>query len=261
MKVFHGSFSKYQATGNDFVMVDDRNLEFPAEDKEQIAKICHRRFGIGADGLILIQADPQADFRMVYFNSDGAEGSLCGNGARCAVAFAATLGLTQDPCRFMAIDGIHEARLGDGVIHLQMSDVEELRPKERYTFLNTGSPHHVQEVEELEALDVSEEGRRLRYGLYGPSGSNINFAQVKGNGEVQMRTYERGVEDETYSCGTGVTAVALALHQKGRLQGNNVRVSMKGGELSVRFSPDDHGGYRNIWLSGPAEKVFEGTFT
>ncbi len=198
---------------------------------------------------------------MVYFNAVGAEGSLCGNGARCAVAFAVTLGLAQDPCRFTAIDGIHEARLEDGIIHLQMGDVSELRPKERYTFLNTGSPHHVQEVEGLEELDVFEEGRRLRYGLYGPSGSNINFAHVTGESEVQMRTYERGVEDETYSCGTGVTAVALALHQRGRLKGNDVRVAMKGGELGVRFSPDEHGGYRDIWLSGPAEKVFEGTFS
>lgn len=255
------SFCKYQATGNDFVIVDDRKMDFPAKDSSFIGKLCHRRFGIGSDGLILIQSTPEADFCMVYFNADGAEGSLCGNGARCAVSFAAELGLAGNPCRFMAIDGLHQAYMEDDLIYIQMNDVNELRPKERYTFLNTGSPHHVQEVSDLEAFEVFEEGRRLRYGLYGPSGSNINFAQVTGEREVRMRTYERGVEDETYSCGTGVTAVALALHQKGRLEGNQIRVSMPGGELGVRFQPDGQSGYRDIWLSGPAEKVFEGRWS
>lgn len=258
MKAMHAPFYKYHATGNDFVIVDDREARFPDTDRERIARMCHRRFGIGADGLILIRKDSQTDFRMVYFNADGAEGSLCGNGARCAVAFASELGLLSDPCHFMAVDGMHQARLLGDEVALQMGDVTQLRCSDRYTFLDTGSPHHVQEVEALEAMNVAEDGRRIRYGLYGDAGSNINFVQMDGDARIRVRTYERGVEDETYSCGTGVTAVALAMHRAGRLKSLETIIDTRGGTLKVRFSPDGAGGYRDTWLIGPAVKVFEG---
>lgn len=253
-------FSKYQATGNDFVLIDDRSESFPTTDKAFIARLCHRRFGIGADGLILLQNDSSSNFRMIYFNADGAEGSLCGNGSRCVVAFAKHLGLIGDACTFLAIDGIHEATISGEAVRLKMGNVSEIREKAQYSFLDTGSPHHVQEVQDLTNLDVPVEGKRLRYGLYGEKGSNINFVSVTEPDRVSVRTYERGVEDETYSCGTGVTAVALALHRKGRLDEKRVAVDTAGGELQVEFQDGQHGEYTNIWLSGPARKVFEGTW-
>ncbi|SFR44852.1 diaminopimelate epimerase [Robiginitalea myxolifaciens] len=254
------TFSKYQATGNDFVLVDDRTETFPVDNKAFIARLCHRRFGIGADGLILLRNDTSSDFRMIYFNADGAEGSLCGNGSRCVVAFAKHLGIIGDSCNFQAIDGMHEATITGEAVRLKMGNVSEIREKEQYSFLDTGSPHHVQEVEDLPGLDVPVEGKRLRYSLYGEKGSNINFVRVTEPDRVSVRTYERGVEDETFSCGTGVTAVALALHRKGRLGEQRIAVDTAGGELQVEFNNDQHGGYSNIWLSGPARKVYEGTW-
>lgn len=252
------TFYKYQATGNDFVVIDNRDHHFPKKNTELVAHLCHRRFGIGADGLILLEEDPGADFRMVYYNADGREGSMCGNGGRCAVAFASFLGIIGESGTFMATDGMHQARLEGGLVSLQMANVGAIKAKPQYSFLNTGSPHHVQEVEALEGLDVQGEGKRLRYSLYGEAGSNINFARVLGPASLRVRTYERGVEDETYSCGTGVTASALALYESGRLTEPAVQVTTLGGDLMVRFRQAAPGRYEDIWLTGPAAMVYKG---
>ena len=253
------TFYKYQATGNDFVMIDNRAGGFPKEDTDYIRKLCDRRFGVGADGLILLENEPGYDFRMVYYNADGREGSMCGNGGRCIAAFARNLGLVSDSCSFLAVDGPHEARLEGPTVWLKMGDVAEVHRKPRYVYLDTGSPHHVQEVAELEDFDVQAQGRRLRYSLYGEPGSNINFVRPLEGNRFRVRTYERGVEDETYSCGTGVTAVALAMSATGKLKGEEAGIETRGGELSVRFRKSGNGSYSDIWLAGPAEQVFKGT--
>ncbi len=253
------NFFKYQATGNDFVLIDNREETFPAGDRELVARMCHRRFGIGADGLILLGEEPGADFRMTYFNSDGRPGSLCGNGGRCIVAFARFLGIIGESCRFLASDGLHFARISGDSVSLQMGDVGEIRKKPRYFYLDTGSPHHVQEVPDLEDFDVAREGERLRYSLYGEQGSNINFVEQAGDGVLRVRTYERGVEAETYSCGTGVTAVALAMDHAGRVPSSPVQVETRGGSLEVSFEKTGDG-YSDIWLTGPARQVFKGTW-
>ncbi|EAR15872.1 diaminopimelate epimerase [Robiginitalea biformata] len=253
-------FYKYQATGNDFILIDNRLGGFPGNDSSHIANLCHRRFGIGADGLILLENDPGADFRMVYFNSDGRPGSMCGNGGRCITAFAKFLGIVGDTCRFVASDGLHEARISGESVSLRMADVGEIRHKKNYSFLNTGSPHHVQEVSGLEAYDVDREGKRLRYSLYGEPGSNINFVELQPDGVLHVRTYERGVEAETYSCGTGVTAAAIAMEAQGKHPEQPTRIRTRGGDLEVAFRKDA-GAYTDIWLTGPARMVFKGTLS
>lgn len=250
-------FSKYQGTGNDFIMFDNRRDEFPKNEPKLIRKLCTRKFGIGADGLILLENDEKSDFKMVYYNADGNEGSMCGNGGRCVVAFAKVLGIVENEAVFSAIDGSHHAKIDNGLVSLQMGDVKDIRKKPDYFFLNTGSPHHVQMVSELENFDVFSEGKKLRYGLYGEKGSNINFVEKQGDDCFAVRTYERGVENETLSCGTGVTATALVMHHSGKLQGNEVKVQTIGGELQVIFDAEG-GSYTNILLVGPAEHVYNG---
>lgn len=250
-------FFKYQGTGNDFIMVDNRRNTFPKKDTKLVARLCNRRFGIGADGLILLEDDSSADFTMVYYNADGRQGSLCGNGGRCIVAFARFLGIIGDTTSFMAIDGRHDATVEGETVSLKMKDVTVIREKPNYLFLDTGSPHHVQMVEGLEQMQVKEEGERLRYGLYGRKGSNINFVEAVSKTVFSVRTYERGVEDETLSCGTGVTAVALAMYHQGRTDKTKVTIKTRGGNLQVMFEPGD-GTYRNIYLKGPALQVFKG---
>lgn len=252
------TFYKYQATGNDFILVDNRQGVFPKNDTKTISRLCHRRFGIGADGLILLETDNSTDFRMVYFNADGLEGSMCGNGGRCLVAFAEYLGIVSEACRFKAVDGIHKARLSPGSVALQMQDVTQIHTKPQYLFLDTGSPHHVQIWDDWEHLDVGKEGKRLRYGLYGEKGSNINFVKILDSDRFQVRTYERGVESETYSCGTGVTAVALAMSELGHLASSSAILETKGGTLNVRFKKEG-AGFTDIWLEGPAEQVYKGS--
>jgi diaminopimelate epimerase len=209
--------------------------------------------------LILLEADNSTDFRMVYFNADGKEGSMCGNGGRCITAFAKFLGIVDSECSFTAVDGIHRARISNGQVALQMQDVSQIQSKPRYLFLDTGSPHHVQLWADWDALDVEKEGRRLRYGLYGEKGSNINFVNPADPGRFRVRTYERGVESETYSCGTGVTAVALAMYDLGHLSKPAAILETRGGTLSVRFKKEG-GVYSDIWLEGPAEQVFKGNW-
>ncbi len=251
------TFYKYQGTGNDFIMIDNREEFFPKDNHEQIALLCDRRFGIGADGLILLENHDNLDFTMVYYNADGHTSSMCGNGGRCIAAFAQFLGIVSDQVEFEAIDGVHSAKIHGDTVSLQMQDVTEIREKDSYVFLNTGSPHHVQLVANLDAFEVAKEGAKLRYGIYGEKGSNINFVEPNANG-FGVRTYERGVEDETLSCGTGVTAVAIAMHSTGKTTANRVTIQSPGGNLEVAFEKNGIG-YKNIYLSGPAKQVFKGT--
>jgi diaminopimelate epimerase len=259
-------FYKYQGTGNDFVMIDNRSGFFPKENVQLVARLCDRRFGIGGDGLILLEKNPMssiiampADFKMVYYNSDGNEGSMCGNGGRCTVAFAKKLNIINDSCMFMAADGWHHASVDEnGIISLKMIDVSNIKLERDYTFMNTGSPHHVQLVDDLQHYNVKENGAALRYGdLYGKEGSNINFVRKINDDTFSLRTYERGVEDETLACGTGATAVAIAMNATGQTSATSVKINVEGGKLEVSFDrKGDH--FTNIFLIGPAEFVFKG---
>ena len=254
-------FSKYQATGNDFVLIDDRNETFPAHHQKLVAQLCHRRFGIGANGLILLQNHADYEFRMVYFNADGAEGSMCGNGGRCIVKFAHDIGLFESKTRFLAVDGEHEAVVEGDDVRLKMGHVASIATQSDYAFLNTGSPHVVQFVEGLETCDVVGEGRALRHNAaFQPGGTNVNFVErANGNG-LFVRTYERGVEDETYSCGTGVTAAALVAHQQHGLP-SPVAIRTLGGALRVAFVAQSDGSFTNVYLIGPAQRVFTGNIS
>jgi len=254
------SFYKYQGTGNDFILIDNRNDLFPKNNTKLVAKLCDRRFGIGADGLILLENDSTSDFRMIYFNSDGREGSMCGNGGRCIVAFAKFLGIIESDTKFLATDGLHSASINNGIVQLHMVDVDEIREKPNAIFLNTGSPHHVQMVPQLQQFDVVKEGAKLRYGLYGEKGSNINFVEQLDEATFSVRTYERGVENETLSCGTGVTAVALAMHHSEKTPKNEIVIKTLGGDLKISFQ-NSNGMYNDVYLTGPAEQVFKGEFT
>lgn len=256
-------FCKYQGTGNDFVMIDNRGRWFPAEDGQLVAQLCHRRFGIGADGLILVQEHPDYPFEMVYFNADGRRGSLCGNGGRCTVAFAHRLGLIANNTWFMAADGLHEARIDEQqLVWLQMADVQNITPWNDNYFLNTGSPHVVQFEQTIADFPVYEKGKAIRYlPDFAPGGTNVNFVEIQSDNKLYVRTYERGVEDETYSCGTGVTAAALAYSASckqptGEQQVVDIRTP--GGNLKVAFRHLLES-FSDIWLIGPAEYVFSGT--
>ena len=250
-------FFKYQGTGNDFVIIDNRQNIFPKNNTKLVAQLCDRRFGVGADGLILLENDKMSDFKMVYYNADGGESTMCGNGGRCLVAFAHYLGVIGNKTTFTAVDGLHEATINGSLVNLKMVDVDEIREKPAYIFLDTGSPHHVQLVQDLKDFDVFKEGEKLRYGLYGKAGSNINFVEQQNADTFQVRTYERGVEDETFSCGTGVTAVAIAIHKSGKTEANTVKISTPGGDLSISFE-QKNGHYTNIYLKGPAIQVYKG---
>ena len=248
-------FFKYQGTGNDFVMIDNRDLQFPKE-KEVIEKLCDRRFGIGGDGLILLENDPTEDFKMVYYNSDGNESTMCGNGGRCIVAFAHFLDVFEDKTTFEAIDGKHEAEINNGIIKLKMIDVQSINNIDADFELNTGSPHYVKFVEMLKDYKVFENGNKIRNSAsYCKEGINVNFVEELAENEIFVRTYERGVEDETFSCGTGVTAAAL-VYLKNKNQGS-VNVQVLGGNLKV-YAEQDGEIFKNIWLEGPAKHVFKG---
>ncbi len=250
-------FYKYQGTGNDFIMIDDREEKFDLEAHDLIKGLCDRKFGIGADGLILIREHQYADFEMVYYNADGYQTSLCGNGSRCAVHFAGFLGMVSNDCSFQTIEGILQAKLEGDQVEINMPDVSSVDQTNEDYFLHTGSPHYVRFVNQVEDYDVYENGRKIRYSdLYKKEGINVNFVESLGNGKIFVRTYERGVEDETYSCGTGVTAAAIAY---GRLNGlNNIQIKTLGGDLNVNFQPKDGTGFCNVHLKGPAKMVFKG---
>lgn len=255
------SFYKYQGTGNDFVMIDNRHQQLSKNNTKIIKSLCDRKFGIGADGLILLENPEreEEDFKMVYFNADGRESSMCGNGGRCIVAFAAFLGIIDKKAAFSAIDGYHEAAVEGNIISLKMMDVPTVEKGDGFMFLNTGSPHHIVFSEEVGALEVKKEGAAIRNSeLYlAKGGTNVNFVEAKDD-ILKVRTFERGVEDETLSCGTGVTAVALAAFTTGKAKGNTVRMETPGGKLSVSFEQKGDG-FTNIWLTGPADQVFKGT--
>jgi diaminopimelate epimerase len=251
-------FYKYQGTGNDFIMIDDREKEFDLTENDLIAALCERRMGIGADGLILLREHGTLDFEMIYFNADGKQSSMCGNGGRCIMAFAQMLEMIEDETTFMAIDGEHKGRLMDDGIYLQMQDVKKIKGVGDGLVLNTGSPHYIEMVDDLDNLDVNKEGRKIRNSApFKKEGINVNF--VLDANELQLRTYERGVEAETLSCGTGVVATAIAMHYANCIEETLVNVKTKGGELTVSFE-EFNSGYRNIWLSGEASMVFAGEF-
>lgn len=248
-------FYKYQGTGNDFVMIDNRNLQFP-KDEKVIEKLCDRHFGIGADGLILLENDDNYDFKMVYYNSDGNESTMCGNGGRCLVAFAFFLDIFENKCKFIAIDGEHDAEIHNGVVKLKMIDVNTIKNIGENFELNTGSPHFVQYVENITQFNVFEKGKNIRNSEnYSEKGINVNFVEKISDDEIFVRTYERGVEDETFSCGTGVTASALTFLQKNNL--TSIKVKTLGGNLKV-YAHKNGDIFDNIWLEGPAKQVFKG---
>lgn len=254
-------FYKYQGTGNDFVLIDNRTSLFPKETNF-IQKLCDRRFGIGADGLILLENDANSDFKMVYYNSDGNESSMCGNGGRCIVAFAKKLEIFENETTFIAVDGLHFATIDKhGIVSLQMKDVDEVVVKDDYVFMNTGSPHHVQLVSDVQNFPVKSFGAQIRYSdLYGNAGTNVNFVEQINSDTFAVRTYERGVEDETLSCGTGVTAVAIAMHVLGHTDSSLVHLNVQGGSLQVAFQKEALN-FTNVFLTGPATLVFTGSLS
>ena len=255
-------FYKYQGTGNDFIILDNRNQQYSELVRHDIAWLCDRRFGIGSDGLMLLNTLPGYDFEMKYYNADGRESSMCGNGGRCLTQFANDIGIIQSNYHFMAVDGPHEASMEtDGNIALKMSDVHQIRQENGHFILNTGSPHYVGFENDVMHLDVFKKGREIRYSpKFREEGINVNFVeQTEHKTKIVVRTYERGVEDETFSCGTGVTACALVSYHNDN-GFNRVDVQTRGGLLSVEYEKNgDH--FTDIWLIGPAVKVFEGRIT
>lgn len=252
-------FRKYQATGNDFILIDNRDGKYLLTD-EQIRQFCDRRLGIGADGILLIEKHPTLDFNLVYYNSDGSQ-SLCGNGCRAAVSMASKLGLVNGKARFHAYDGVHSAELEDGgIIKLKMNDVSGVRKEGQDFIVYTGSPHYIRFVDEVTKFPVVEEGKKIRYSNpFEAEGINVNFVERIDDNSIFVRTYERGVEDETLSCGTGVTAAALAASFHGYT--SPVTVETLGGTLKVAFTPDNDGQagtFHDVFLIGPAKMVFEG---
>lgn len=252
-------FYKYQGTGNDFIILDNRDDSIQLT-QHQIAILCNRRFGIGADGLMFLQMSAGYDFKMTYYNADGKEGSMCGNGGRCLTRFAYDKGIHQSQYHFIAIDGEHEAALGENNwINLKMKDVNSIRESYGDYILDTGSPHYVKPVVTVSKTDVVNEGKDIRYSNeFKEKGINVNFVENNEKG-ISVRTYERGVEDETLSCGTGVTASALVFaHNENGF--NRIEVTTKGGKLAVEFDKTGETSFKNIWLCGPAEFVFKGEF-
>ncbi len=255
-------FHKYQGAGNDFVMIDNRDENLSATDEKSIRLLCNRKFGIGADGLIFIQNSDHADFEMVYFNSNGKIGSMCGNGARCTVLYAARLDIVKGmQTSFFAYDGIHKGIIEkSGRVKVTMSDVKKVEVKAGRYILDTGSPHYVTFVKDISDVNVKEEGRKIRYNkTFKEKGINVNFVELDKDGKISMRTYERGVENETLSCGTGTVAVAIAvsLKRKNKNTEQSYPIQATGGELNVSFEKVRNT-FKNIWLEGPVEKVFEG---
>ncbi|MFI5218868.1 MAG: diaminopimelate epimerase [Bacteroidia bacterium] len=258
-------FSKYHGTGNDFIIIDNRKNIFDPKNLTLVKKLCDRRFGIGADGLILLNDSDKYDFRMDYFNADGNVGSMCGNGGRCIAAFARRLGIINIETAFDAIDGVHHARIEkyypetmSANVFLKMNDVRKIEHDDDFTFIDTGSPHYVKFVDDPNGLNIIDEGKKIRYGeRFRQNGVNVNFISFKDD-TLLIRTYERGVEDETLSCGTGAVAAVLAAADKGLLNDKlHCTLITRGGKLVVHFEKLTSG-YENIFLEGPAAFVFDG---
>lgn len=251
-------FYKYQGTGNDFVMVDNLSGEYDELTIEQIQFVCDRKFGVGADGLIKINRSENAAFEVDYYNSDGSK-SFCGNGARCAVAFANKVGIKTVNVQFEAFDGIHDAAFNLLEVRLDMTDINSVKLIGQDFEIYTGSPHYIRFVDDLNNYNIVDFGKSIRYNdTYKTEGINVNLAQLITENKLEVLTYERGVEDETLSCGTGVTAVVLAYAFEKGLSDGKVSVKVKGGELKVAFSQVEKGVFRNVQLIGPAKFVFKG---
>lgn len=255
-------FSKYQGTGNDFVLIDNRKKIISPDNTSLISYLCDRKFGIGADGLMLLEEDAPYDFRMRYFNSDGKEASMCGNGGRCIVAFAHHTGIIRNQAHFIAVDGEHDAQLEQQEntlwISLKMQDVTAVEIGKDFFYLNTGSPHYVKFIENPENFDTYSEGKAIRYNeRFSEEGTNVNFVTLRKD-YIQVSTYERGVEDETLSCGTGVVASVLSSCLKENTDSGFYNVRTKGGNLRVRYERHGDAEFSNIWLEGPATFVFKG---
>lgn len=252
-------FHKYQGTGNDFILLDNLEGHYSSLTLSQIQFLCDRKFGVGADGLIKINANDKSDFEVEYFNSDGSK-SFCGNGARCAVAFAETLGFSISETQFLAIDGLHTARKTGDLIALNMADVKHVQSAKKDFILHTGSPHYVKFVADLSSENVYTTGREIRYSeQFLKDGINVNLVEMQSDGSLKIATYERGVENETLSCGTGATACALVsslMHN--RIGSNRIKVAVKGGELQVNFINKENAEFSEIQLIGPAVFVFKG---
>ncbi len=251
-------FSKYQGTGNDFVMLDGRKRNFDFLTRDQIVWLCDRRFGIGADGLIILKNHSTVAFEMQYFNADGNQSSMCGNGGRCIARFFHDLGDATDKFSFWAIDGLHKVQITEKSVQLKMANVTDIERVGEDFFLDTGSPHHVAFVDKMPDNDFVIKAKAIRHSeKYKAEGVNVNFVEVQEKG-LKIRTFERGVEDETLSCGTGVTACVLASKVAGKMTDNLVDVQAQGGQLQVAFGQSTNG-FEDIWLIGPAQKSFEGT--
>ena len=257
-------FYKYHGTGNDFIIIDNRTSIIGTDfiTPENINFLCNRKLGIGADGLMILNASVNYDFEMRYFNSDGNEGSMCGNGGRCITAFAIDVGIINSQANFIACDGVHHSTIVEDfgsikTISLKMQDVIKIEINENFSFLNTGSPHYVSFHENINNIDILAEGKKIRFSEhFKPNGTNINFVEILENG-IFVRTYERGVEEETLSCGTGVTASAIAAFENGLINTNSCEITTLGGKLKVSFEKKDEI-YQNIYLEGPARFVFKG---
>ena len=249
------NFYKYQGTGNDFIIVDNRTKIFPKNNIALINKLCDRHFGIGADGVILIENHDTTDFKMIYFNADGSE-TMCGNGGRCAVAFAKKLNIIDRKTTFTAFDGAHYAEIDNDIISLHMVDVNEINISNDAVYAFTGTQHHVELVESLDNYPVFENGKKIRYSYDSP-GANVNFTQQINTNTFRVRTYEKGVENETLACGTGVTAVAIAMYATKKTTEQLIKLPVEGGLLQVSFD-EKNGKFSNIFLKGPALFVFKG---
>lgn len=260
----HIPFVKYHGAGNDFILIDDRSQTIEQKlSTRWIARACHRQFGVGGDGLMLLQPGTDgADFFMRYYNSDGRVSTFCGNGGRCMVAFGAELGLYGERCRFLGTDGWHAGeRISADHVRISMQDIDGIEQADLRSFvLFTGSPHYVRFVDDVEAVDVVREGQAVRYdSRFYPDGINVNFVQLLDRGSLAIRTYERGVENETLACGTGVVAAAAAATAYTREARDRFAVEARGGNLAVDFEPIGEGRFREVWLTGPVARVFEGT--
>jgi diaminopimelate epimerase len=249
-------FYKYQGTGNDFIIIDNRNKNITLTTT-QIAQLCHRKMGIGADGLMLLQQKEGYDFEMKYYNADGNESSMCGNGGRCLTQFANDIGIKKEDYHFWAIDGEHESYFKEDWVYLKMIDVNTIEIVGEDKILNTGSPHYIKKVNNIKEVNVFEEGKAIRYSpSFNKEGINVNFVENLGANKIFVRTYERGVENETLSCGTGVTAAAItSVHSLGQ---HSIAVETLGGNLQVNFSLKLENEATNVWLCGPATFIFKG---
>jgi len=253
------TFQKYHGAGNDFILLDNRSGTFQP-DKNVIEEMCKRRFGIGADGLMLLEKASEYDFSMRYYNSDGRESTMCGNGGRCMVAFARSLGLIDRQTTFLATDGPHQASIqDDGRVSLKMQDINEVRHHQGHDVIDTGSPHYIVWVHDPGQVRVLDEGSAIRHDPdISPDGVNVNFVTMAENGHIHIRTYERGVEDETLACGTGSVAAAISAHLRKPSDKSSYIIHALGGDLGVEFQEDEQGIFREVWLTGPAQWVFEG---